>query len=107
MVALNADAVIYAVFSRPFRPIGFLDFHSDEARKIQISCQYGREKTIAISFGSPYFGEQYFELASTYINAYSFLDCSVDACVRAMTGEIDFTDYSPVKIKHNLLDERF
>ena len=103
----KSDLVIYAMFSRPLRPVGFLDFHSREGDKILRSCQYGNEKTIAISFGSPYFGEQYFERASTYINAYSFLNCSVEACVKALNGDISFTNYSPVKIKMNLLDEKF
>jgi beta-N-acetylhexosaminidase len=95
----NFDLIIYALFSRSFRPMGFLDFHSDEAQKIAESLKYGIEKTIIASFGSPYFGEQYFERALTYVNAYSMLSPSVKAFVRAATGEIEFTDFSPVKLK--------
>lgn len=94
----KTDLVIYALFSRPFRPIGFLDFHSQEAWKVASSLQYGSEKTIVVSFGSPYFGEQYFEKALTYVNAYSMLSPSVKAFVRAATGEIEFTKFSPVKL---------
>ena len=92
------DLVLYALFSRPFRPIGFLDFHSTEAKKVAASLQYGTEKTIVVSFGSPYFGNQYFERALTYVNAYSMLSPSVRAFVRAAVGEISFGSFSPVEL---------
>lgn len=93
------DLVIYALFSRSFRPIGFLDFHSKEAMKVWRSLEYGVEKTIVVSFGSPYFGEQYFERAVTYVNAYSMLSPSVKAFVRAAVGEIPFSGFSPVNLQ--------
>lgn len=92
------DIIMYALFSRPFRPMGFLDFHSGEAQKVADSLKYGGEKTIVVSFGSPYFGEQYFERALTYVNAYSMLSPSVKAFVRAAVGEIEFTNFSPVQL---------
>lgn len=92
------DIIMYALFSRPFRPMGFLDFHSGEAQKVADSLKYGGEKTIVVSFGSPYFGEQYFERALTYVNAYSMLSPSVKAFVRAAVGEIEFTKFSPVQL---------
>ena len=92
------DLIIYALFSRPFRPMGFLDFHSGEAEKVAYSLQYGAKKSIVVSFGSPYFGKQYFERALTYVNAYSMLSPSVEAFVRAATGEIGFGNFSPVEL---------
>ncbi len=92
------DMILYAVFSRAFRPIGFLDFHTSEAGKIFQSLQYGFEKAAVVSFGSPYHGAQYFERAGAYVNAYSMLSPSVRAFVRAATGEIPFGNYSPVKL---------
>lgn len=94
----NSDVVIYALFSRSFRPRGFLDFHSAEVGKIHWSMMYGVEKAIFVSFGSPYFGEQYLERALTYVNAYSMTACSVEAFARAAVGEIPFTDFSPVHL---------
>lgn len=92
------DLVIYALFSRPYRPIGFLDFHSGEAKKVSAYLKYGTKKSMIVSFGSPYFGNQYFERALTYVNAYSMLSPSVKAFVRAAVGEIPFGDYSPVEL---------
>lgn len=94
----ECDLLIYALFSRPFRPIGFLDFHSKEASKLLTSLQYGGDKTIVVSFGSPYFGQQYFERAHTYVNAYSMLAPSVKAFAKTATGEIEFSHYSPVEL---------
>ena len=52
-----------------------------------------------VSFGSPYHAEQYFERCPTVVNAYSMVSPSVEAFVKAATGEIPFTDFSPVKLK--------
>lgn len=93
------DLVIYALFSRSFRPIGFLDFMGSEAIKVQRALQHAREKTLVVSFGSPYFAEQYFERAMTVVNAYSMLAPSVEAFVRAAVGEGTFTDFSPVHVR--------
>lgn len=92
------DLVIYAVFSRPFRPMGFIDFHSAEAGKVRAYLTYGTKKSMIVSFGSPYFGNQYFERAVTYVNAYSMVSPSVKAFVRAAVGEIPFGDFSPVEL---------
>lgn len=92
------NLILYALFSRPFRPIGFLDFMGTEARKVADSLKCCVDKTLVVSFGSPYFGNQYFERALTYVNAYSMLSPSVKAFVRAATGEIDFGSFSPVKL---------
>lgn len=94
----DCDLLIYALFSRPFRPIGFLDFQGKEATKLLYSLQYGADKTVIVSFGSPYFGQQYFERARAYVNAYSMLSPSVKAFAKAATGEIEFSEYSPVEL---------
>ncbi len=96
--AEDTDLILYALFSRPWRPVGFLDFYSSEALKLFYSLQYGVEKTAVVSFGSPYFGQQYFERAHAYVNAYSMISSSVKAFVKAATGEMDFSTFSPVKL---------
>lgn len=94
------DVVIYACFSRPFRPIGFIDYTGARAWQI-VHCFKPKDavrKNVIASFGSPYFGNQYFEKAKTYVNAYSMLSCSAEAFVKATCGEIDFKGKSPVKL---------
>ena len=97
-VVKESDLTIYALFSRPFRPRGFLDFHYLEASKVAYALFESIPKVAIVSFGSPYFGEQFFEKAQTYVNAYTMLSPSVKAFVRAAMGEIPFTDFSPVHL---------
>ena len=92
------DLILYALFSRPFRPIGFLDFMGSEATKVWHALRTGVEKTAVVSFGSPYFAEQYFERALTCVNAYSMLSPSVEGFVRAACGDVPFTSFSPVRV---------
>lgn len=94
------DLVIYATFSRPFRPIGFLDYTGERANRLRTSYLSPNfvDKLAVVSFGSPYFGDQYFEKVQTYVNAYSMLECSTEAFVRAACGEIAFEGRSPVKL---------
>lgn len=94
------DHIIYAAFSRPFRPIGFLDYSSKQAKLIQNMFMEPNsvEKISVVSFGSPYFGSQYFQKVQTYVNAYSMLECSVKAFAAAACGETDFPGKSPVAL---------
>ena len=94
------DHIIYAAFSRPFRPIGFLDYSGKQAQLIQNMFMEPNsvEKVSVVSFGSPYFATQYFQKVQTYVNAYSMLECSVKAFVAAACGETDFPGKSPVTL---------
>ena len=94
------DIVLWALFSRPFRPIGFLDYTSKRAMRVRSAflTPNAVDKVAVVSFGSPYYCDQYYEKAQTYVNAYSMLECSVKAFIRAACGEIEFTGRSPVKL---------
>jgi len=97
-LADEVDLIIFAMFSRSFRPIGFLDYYGSAASALQMALNAGRKKTIGVSFGSPYFFKQYFERACTFVNAYSMLDIAVDAFVEAAFGEKEFNQFSPVTL---------
>lgn len=58
-----------------------------------------RDKAVTVSFGSPYFVEQYFERSKSVVNAYSMMEDSVAGFVRALYGEVPFTEDSPVNIQ--------
>ncbi len=94
------DLVLYALFSRPFRPMGFLDYTQSCAAMIQqiFTPDNAVDKCAFVSFGSPYFGEQYLQKAQTYVNAYSMIECAVRAFVRVACGEAPFTGKSPVNL---------
>ncbi|MBQ9802096.1 MAG: glycoside hydrolase family 3 protein [Clostridia bacterium] len=97
------DLILYAAFSRPFRPIGFLDYTLGRAKKVQnmFIPDHAVDKVMVVSFGSPYFVDQYFEKAQTYVNAYSMLSCAAKAFVRAACGEIPFMGTSPVELMNS------
>lgn len=99
------DLVLWATFSRAYRPIGFIDYTGDRAMRIRsaFNPDHAVKKVVAVSFGSPYFGDQYFEKAQTYVNAYSMLSDTVKAFVRAACGEIEFQGKSPVQL--NVYDQ--
>lgn len=94
------DIIIYALLSRPFRPMGFLDYTADRAAQLAgaFSPANAAKKTIFVSLGSPYFGKQYLEHAATYVNGYSMLSCAAEAFVRAACGEILFEGKTPVEL---------
>lgn len=94
----ESDLVLYALFSRPFRPIGFLDFYDKAADRLIPALTHGRDKTVGVSFGSPYFFRQYFARSRAFVNAYSMLETSVEAFVKAAFGEAPFGTFSPVEL---------
>ena len=94
----ECDLVIFAMFSRSFKPVGFLDYYGRASSTIQKALNNGRKKTIGVSFGSPYFFKQYFERSCTFVNAYSMLDCAAEAFVKAAFGETKFNTFSPVEL---------
>ena len=57
----ECDRVIFAMFSRSFKPVGFLDYYERAASTMQKALNNGRKKTIGVSFGSPYFFKQFFD----------------------------------------------
>jgi beta-N-acetylhexosaminidase len=75
-----------------------LNFHGLEAESLWAALSSGREKSIIVSFGSPYFFNEYFQAAEVYINTYSCVSATQKALIKALFGEIDFTGVSPVEL---------
>ena len=61
-------------------------------RLIMTECT---EKSIGVSFGSPDIFFNYFTAANTYANCYSVNKETMEAFVKALYGEVSFTDYNP------------
>lgn len=90
------DLIVYAPIARHHRPMGPLAFFGDQASSCWSALTAGREKSIVVSFGSPYVIGDYFDMAATCINAYSNVPSTHRAVVRALLGEIPFVGRSPV-----------
>lgn len=93
------DAIIYAMFTRVFRPSGPEDFSHEECIPIKVSLSHAVDRTIAVSFGSPYLIGEYFERGKACVNAYSQVAFSVEAFVKAAVGETEFATHSPVELR--------
>lgn len=96
--AKDADLIVYAFYSRSFRPVGPVDFTGERTYFISNGWKVPQDKAVIVSFGSPYFVNQYFERSKQVVNAYSMMEDSVVGFVRALYGEVPFTEDSPVNI---------
>lgn len=73
-------------------------FINNGFRTMAFSMRHGREKSIVVSFGSPFLFYDYFYQAETYINAYNPLEESVVGFVKAIYGEIPFEGTNRYKL---------
>ncbi len=92
------DLIIFAIHRHAHHPIGPMSFTGDEAESIWAVNSLDRNKTIVVSLGNPHFYNEYFEGVHVYINAYSHVDFSQKALVKALYGEIPFRGKSPVNL---------
>ncbi len=97
-VAGGYDLIVYALERTPHRPMGPLNFWSGEAAGIWSALASGSEKSVVVSFGSPYFCAEYFDAADVFVNAYSPVPAAQEAFVRALFGETGFAGKSPVRL---------
>jgi len=91
------DILLFCLERQFHRSLGPMDFFGEDARNLWSACMAGREKTIAVGFGSPYLVPWYFETAATAVNLYSCVPASLEAAVRALCGEIPFPGSMPVR----------
>lgn len=97
--AHDADLIIYAFYSKSSRPIGPIDFTGARTWFISNGWKVSQDKAVYVSLGSPYFVHQYFERSKHVVNAYSMMEDSAVGFVRALYGEVPFTEDSPVNIQ--------
>ncbi|MFD0670790.1 glycoside hydrolase family 3 protein [Cohnella sp. GCM10027633] len=90
------DLIVFAPAVRPHRPMGPLGLSKDEASTAWSAFTAGRDKTIVVSFGSPYVMNDYFDMAPVRINAYGNVPASHEAFVGAIFGQFAFAGESPV-----------
>jgi beta-N-acetylhexosaminidase len=92
------DLIVYALHAQPHKPMGPLNFSGGQAWAVWWTLTAGVNKSVVISFGSPYYYNEYFEMANVFINAYSPVPGTQRAVVRALLGEIPFQGVSPVQL---------
>ena len=94
-LAEEYDLLIYA----PYLPHGWgTEFVGNAFRTMAFSMRYGKEKSIAVSLGSPHLYFDYFQQADTYINLYSPNEESIVAFVKGLYGELPFEGKSQFEL---------
>lgn len=89
------DLILYATYIGHFAPAGasyFFEEKSKMIRQIMTTCV---EKSIGVSFGDTNIFFNYFTAACTFINCYSYNPETMEALVKGIYGELQFTDYNP------------
>ncbi len=94
----DGGIVIYANFVSAHNPMGRCTFFGDVAQQFFKVMSYGAERSVVVSFGSPFIRYEYYEEAETYINAYWYNKETMEALVKGILGEIEFQGESPFGI---------
>lgn len=97
-IARDNDIIIYANFVSAHQPMGRCSFFGDVAQQFFKVLSFASEKSIVVSFGSPFLRTEYYEEAETYINAYWYNTEVMQALVEAIFGEIPFLGESPFEL---------
>ncbi len=89
------DLIIYTTYIGFHAPAGGPFFFGDKCFMMRLIMTECTEKSIGVSFGSPDIFFNYFTAANTYANCYSYNKETMENFVKAIYGEVDFTDYNP------------
>ncbi len=94
-IAEQNDLILYVSYTMPHQPMGGLGLYAEECATYFFALHAGREKSIGVSFGSPYIYYDYCNNFPTYIHAFSATAQSQEAVVKALFGEIPFEGFFP------------
>ncbi len=95
----NSDLIIYAAHVSGHNPKGAAALVGKECETYFHAFKYGKEKTIGVSFGSPYLAYDIMEGADAFVNVYGTSPFLVKAFVEGIFGEIPFVGKSPANLK--------
>lgn len=97
--AAKDGLIIYANFVSAHQPAGRCTFFGDVAQQFFKILTVGADKSVVVSFGSPFIKEEYYEETATYINAYWYNKETMEAVCEGILGELEFEGVSPFRIK--------
>ncbi len=94
-IAAENDLILYVSYTACHAPMGGLGLYAEECATYFFALDAGKEKSIGVSFGSPYIYYDYCNNFETYIHAFSPIPESQAAVVRALFGEVPFEGFFP------------
>ncbi len=98
-ISKKFDVILYANFLSSHKPFGHCSFFGEMAQQFFKVMSYGSEKSVVVSFGSPFIRWEYFEETETYINAYWYNKEVMEALTKALFGDIPFVGKTPFDLK--------
>lgn len=99
----NYDKILVCFENRYFHPLGTCLLKNKESFGVWTANMLDPKKKIAISYANPYSLEIYEGIVPTKINAYSIDTFTQKAVVKVLTGELEATATSPVKLNNPML----
>lgn len=94
-IAEDYDLIVYVPHIGPHSPFGMPAFYQEECKALMFAMTEGREKSVGVSFASPYTFFDYFSSVPVFVNAYSYNVESMEAFVQGLYGDVPFEGISP------------
>lgn len=98
----TTDLTIFAFFEGTGLQTGSIALCGDTSINIWASQTADPNRTVIVSFGTPYLYTQYFYHIETFVNAYNLTEKSMHAFVKAMKGEFEPTGKCTIDIKKHI-----
>lgn len=94
-IAEENDLIVFATYTMPHAPMGGLGLFGEECATYMFALSAGKEKSVGITFGSPYIYYDYCNNFDMFIHAFSETAESQIAVVKAIFGEVPFEGHFP------------
>ncbi|MBP3579807.1 MAG: hypothetical protein J6K12_01025 [Clostridia bacterium] len=94
-IADNNDLIMYFAHIAPHSPYGGASFFMGKATQFLHVLEYGDEKSVCVSTGSPFVYYDWFTCSKNFLNAYSYDAQTLKTVVKGIFGEVEFTGKSP------------
>ncbi len=94
-IAAENDLILYTTYSMIHQPMGGTGLYGEECATYFFALHAGKEKSVGITFGTPYHYYDYCNNFDMFIHAFSPCDESQIAVVKALFGEIPFEGHFP------------
>lgn len=89
------DLIVYATYIGFHAPAGGAYFFNEKCDMLRKLMTVATEKSVGVSFGDPDIYFNYFTAAHAFVNTYSDSPETITTFVRALYGEVPFSDYFP------------
>lgn len=94
-IANENDLIVFATYAMTHAPMGGIGLYCEECATYFFALHAGKEKSVGVTFGSPYIYYDYCNNFDMFIHAFGATAESQIAVVKAIFGEIPFEGHFP------------